>query len=316
MSRPVDTETVRCISKRGSPTRLVIPLIAAVLLATVVTGLPAGSAVFRTSLSGAQVTHADRIISLSPTATEILFAIGAGRQVVAVDDDSDYPKDAPHSDLSGLDPNVEAIARYRPDLVVVSFEPAGLVKSLQSLGIALLYQPPALNISGTYTQIEQLGRMTGRSGAARSLVSSMRKNIAAAVAGAPRLTAHPTYYWELDQTFYSLTSSTFVGGLLKMFGLVNIADRAKGASSGYPQLSDEYIVKANPGIIFLADTLCCHQSASTVAARPGWRAIGAVRDGDVFGLNDDIASRWGPRVVLLADDIERALWRYERRLAS
>jgi iron complex transport system substrate-binding protein len=254
----------------------------------------------------------DRIISLSPTATEMLFAIGAGHQVVAVDDDSDYPPSTPRTSLSGLEPNIEALARYDPDLVVVSYDPQGFVKSLSALGVPVLLEPAATNLGGTYSQISSLGRVTGHEAAAGALVRRMRRQIATTVASAPRFTTPPTYYFELEPDFYSVTSSTYVGQLLKMFGLHNIADAAQGASSGYPQLSDEYIVKSNPRIIFLADTICCHQSARTVAARPGWRAIAAVRDGDVVGLDDDIASRWGPRVVVLARDIEAALWRIKR----
>lgn len=261
---------------------------------------------------GATRKPPDRIISLSPTATEMLFAIGAGRQVVAVDEDSDYPSDAPRTKLSGLEPNIEAIARYNPDLVVVSYDPEGFVKSLAALGVPVLLEPAATNLAGTYAQIGALGRATGHADQAAALVRRMRAEIAAAIAGAPRFSPPETYYFELEQDFYSVTSSTYVGQLLKMFGLRDIADGAKGASSGYPQLSDEYIVRADPRIIFLADTICCGQSARTVAARPGWRNVAAVRDGAVVGLNDDIASRWGPRVVVLARDIEAALWRIKR----
>jgi iron complex transport system substrate-binding protein len=255
----------------------------------------------------------DRIISLSPTATEMLFAIGAGHQVVAVDDDSDYPPSAPRTSLSGLEPNIEALARYDPDLVVVSYDPQGFVKSLRALGVPVLLEPAAANLAGTYSQIESLGRVTGHGATAGALVRRMRRQIAATVAAAPRFTTPPAYYFELEPDFYSVTSSTYVGQLFKMFGLRNIADAAQGATSGYPQLSDEYIVKSDPQIIFLADTICCDQSARTVAARPGWRAVAAVRDGDVVGLDDDIASRWGPRVVVLARDVEAALWRIKRQ---
>ncbi|MGA8297792.1 MAG: ABC transporter substrate-binding protein, partial [Acidimicrobiales bacterium] len=219
--------------------------------------------------------HPSRIISLSPTATEVLFAIGAGHQVVAVDGDSDYPKNAPRTSLSGLEPNLEAIARYRPQLVVISYNPNNLEKSLERLGISVLFQDAPASLSGTYSQIERLGEITGHVNAARSLVERMRREIAAAVRTAPHFAKVPTYYYELDQTEYSVTSSTFIGRLVKMFGLRDIADAAKGASSGYPQLSTEYIVKSNPSLIFLADTICCHQSLTTLAKRPGFRAMSA-----------------------------------------
>ena len=106
-----------------------------------------------------------------------------------------------------------------------------------------------------------------------------------------------SFYHELDDTYYSVTSSTFIGQLYALTGLVNIADEAKGAGGGYPQLSAEYIIQADPDLILLADTKCCGQSPTTVAERPGWDQIVAVERGDVISLDDDIASRWGPRVV-------------------
>src|ERR1700684_3183685 len=102
-----------------------------------------------------------RIVSLSPTATQILFAIGAGRQVVAADDDSTLPANAPRTSLSGYDPNVEAIAHYQPQLVVISYNPNGLAASLAKLGIPVLDQDAASSLHGTYGQIGELGYITG-----------------------------------------------------------------------------------------------------------------------------------------------------------
>ena len=120
-----------------------------------------------------------RIVSLSPTATETLFAIGAASQVVAVDDQSDYPKSAPQTSLSGFTPNVEAIAGYRPDLVVIAYDPKGLSGALQRLGITVLHQDGAKSFKGAYQQIRQLGMVTGRDPAAAKLVSGMKAKIAA-----------------------------------------------------------------------------------------------------------------------------------------
>jgi iron complex transport system substrate-binding protein len=115
-----------------------------------------------------------------------------------------------------------------------------------------------------------------------------------------------SFYYELDDTYYSVTSETFIGQLFAMLGLENIADAAKGASSGYPQLSAEYIVESDPDLIFLADTECCGQSAETVARRPGWGDLSALAHGGVVELDDDVASRWGPRVVDLLREIAGA----------
>ncbi len=246
---------------------------------------------------GSSERRPQRIVSLSPTATEMLFAIKAGDQVVAVDDNSNYPPDVPKTDLSGFQPNVEAVAGYKPDLVVYSNDPGDLGKSLAALGIPTLLVPFAKDLDDTYRQIEDLGRATGNLGEARDLVSSMRSEVAKIVAARPRLDEAPTYYHELDGNFFSTTSKTFIGGVYGLLGLKNIADGADRDGSGFPQLSAEYIIEADPDLIFLADTKCCGQSEQTVAARPGWTQIAAVSSGRVIALDDDIASRWGPRIV-------------------
>jgi iron complex transport system substrate-binding protein len=238
----------------------------------------------------------ERIVSLSPTATEMLFAIGAGEQVVAVDDQSNYPADAPTTDLSGYEPNVEAIASYEPDLVVYSTEPGDLGSSLEGLGIPALLLPAAAELRDVYRQIEQLGLVTGYLEESEAVTFGMREDVSTIVIalGPDR---RLSFYHELDDTYYSVTSDTFIGQLYAIVGLDNIADEAKGAGGGYPQLSAEYIIDADPDLIFLADTKCCGQSSATVAERPGWDRIEAVEEGNVIPLDDDVASRWGPRIV-------------------
>lgn len=258
----------------------------------------------------------DRIVSLSPTATEMLFAIGAGDQVVAVDDNSNYPPQAPMTELSAYQPNVEAVAKYSPDLVVISDDLGGIVKSLGKLSIPVMLEPAAKNLDDTYAQIEQLGAATGHVADAVHLVASMKSEIQHLVASAPDFDHPLIYYHELDQTYYTATSSTFIGQIYGLLGLRNIADEAKGAASGYPQLSAEYIIKTDPDVIFLADTKCCGQSAATVAKRPGWDQIAAVKDGAVVSLDDDVASRWGPRVVDLLLVVEQALSRLHERVGA
>jgi len=237
-----------------------------------------------------------RIVSMSPTATEMLFAIGAGGQVTAADSNSNYPKEAPTTDLSAYEPNLEAIAGYKPDLVVYSDDPGDLAAGLGKLGIPALAQPAAKGLDDTYAQLDQLGRATGHLAEAGRLTESMRAEIQKITAGS-RPERPLTYYHELDKNLYTATSSTFIGQLYKQLGMENIADAADKEGTGYPQLSAEYVVKADPDLIFLADTKCCGQSASTVAARDGWEQLTAVRSGGVVELDDDVASRWGPRVV-------------------
>lgn len=250
-----------------------------------------------------------RIVSMSPTSTEILFAIGAGRQVVAVDSQSNYPPEAPHTGLSAYEPNVEAITTYKPDLVIISYDTKGLKASLQTLGVTVLEQPAAKSLDDAFAQINDLGTRTGHSGEAAKVVSSMKDRITALAAKAPKRATPLTYYHELDNTLYSVTSKSFVGQIYSLAGLQNIADPAdaSGQTGGYPQLSAEFIVKANPDLIFLADTKCCGQTAETLAARPGFASLKAVTTGRVVLLDDDIASRWGPRIVDLLDTIVKAV---------
>ena len=238
-----------------------------------------------------------RIVSLSPTATESLLAIGAGSQVVAVDDQSDYPKNAPRTSLSGFTPNVEAIAAYRPDLVVIAYDPKGLSGALGRLGITVIHQDGAATFKVAYQQIRQLGLVTGHEAEATRLIVRMKAKIAGIVRTARRSGSGLSVYHELTPDLYSATSKTFVGKVYAALGLRNIADEADAVGTGYPQLSAEYVVSASPDLIVLADTVCCGQKASTVASRPGWDRISAVRTGSIVRIDDSIASRWGPRLV-------------------
>jgi iron complex transport system substrate-binding protein len=250
----------------------------------------------------------ERIVSLSPTATEMLFAIGAGDQVVAVDDQSDFPEGVPTSDLSGYEPNLEAIIAYEPDLVVADFLADDIVSGLESVDAEVLLLPAAAVLDDTYAQLADLGVATGHEDEAAEVVAGIRADIDEIVAGVPERDEAPTYYHELDDTLYSVTSSTFIGQLYELAGLANVADAADpdGAFGGYPQLSAEFLVTADPDFVFLADTECCGQDASTLAARPGFGNLQAVTAGRVVELSDDVASRWGPRVVDLLRTIVEA----------
>ena len=253
-----------------------------------------------TESSGATVTIAHqphRIVSLSPTATEMLFAIGAGTQVVAVDDQSNYPASAPITRLSGFEPNIEAIAGYTPDLVVAAEDAGGLVHGVGALGLPILLEPAAKTLDDTFAQVQQLGAATGHSAEADSLVASMRDQVRSFVSSLSKPARQLRIYHELDDTYYSVTSATFIGQVYKLLGLSNIADAATGAAPDYPQLSAEYIVASNPDLIVLADTKCCKQDVHSVAARAGWGVIAAVRSGQVVNVDDDVASRWGPRII-------------------
>jgi iron complex transport system substrate-binding protein len=290
--------------------RLVLSLLASALALTVVSASPGGA-------TGAGPRC---VVSLSPTATETLFAIGAGAQVQAVDKDSNYPATGlPGKRIDALNPSVESIIGIcktsashpstKPDVVFISYDANSIKAKLTAVGIKVVEQDAPTTVAGAYGQIIQLGRLTGHLTSAKSLVASLKKTIASDIKSIP---AHPgktlTAYYELDPTYYSITSSTFVGSLLKSLGVVNIADaKSTSADAGYPQLSAEYIVSSNPKMIFLADTVCCQASAATVATRPGFSTVNAVANGEVIALNDDVASRWGPRLKVLMNQITRAV---------
>ena len=243
------------------------------------------------------VPSPSRIVSLSPTATEMLFAIGAGDQVIAVDDQSNYPPEAlqkPH-DLSGFEPNVEAIAALKPDLVAIADDTTGLTKQLETLGLKVWSGPAATTFDNVYDQIEQLGAITGHVGDAAEVVSKMHADIDAAVKAAPQSAQQLTYYHELDNTLYSITEDTFIGQVYSLFGMHSIADLQE-VSSPYPQLSAEAVISADPDFIFLADG-SFGESPETVAARPGWDKLKAVVNDNVIVVDGDISSRWGPRIV-------------------
>ncbi|MBT2229127.1 ABC transporter substrate-binding protein [Nonomuraea sp. NEAU-A123] len=248
----------------------------------------------------------ERIVSLSASHTETLFAIGAGPQVIAVDDQSNYPAGVPKTDLSGFKPNVEAIVAQKPDLVIVSNDIDKVVAELGKLNVPVLLEPAATKLDEAYDEITDLGAATGNTDKAGQVVTGMKAALDKLAANAPK-DKKLTYYHELDQTPYAATSSTFIGQIYAMFGLTNIADKAPDPAGGYPKLSAEFVAQADPDLIFLADVKCCQQSKDTLAKRPGWKGLSAIKGDQVIQLDDDIASRWGPRVVDLAQTISDAV---------
>jgi ABC-type Fe3+-hydroxamate transport system substrate-binding protein len=248
-----------------------------------------------------------RIVSLSPADTEILFAVGAGPQVVAVDDQSNFPPGVPRTKLSAYKPNAEAIAGYGPDLVVLSDNQNGIVGALSKLKIPTLLLTAPQSLDASYTQYTTLGAATGHPTEAATAVKTVKERIADAVASVPKQARPLSVYHELEQDYYSATSKTFIGSVYSLFDLKDIADNAKGADSGYPQLSAEYVVQAAPDLIVLADTKCCGQTPATVAKRPAFNTIPAVKQGKIVAADDDIVSRWGPRTADFAELIAKEL---------
>jgi iron complex transport system substrate-binding protein len=253
----------------------------------------------------------NKIVSLSATATEMLYAIGAEDQLVAVDNFSNYPEAAAsfENKIDASQPSAEAIAALDATAVLLAYDPGNLQTQLEALGITVWTGAVATSFDDSYKQITELGELTGKTAEAEALVTAMKADIETAVSSMELPDAPISYFYELDNTYFSVTSNTFVGQIMSQFNLQNIADLAE-AGNNYPQLSQEAIISANPQLIFLADTKCCQQDAKTVAARPGWNKIDAVTNGNVVELDDDLASRWGPRVVDLVKQVAAAVAKF------
>ncbi|HYJ00308.1 MAG TPA: ABC transporter substrate-binding protein [Thermoleophilaceae bacterium] len=250
----------------------------------------------------------ERIVSLSPSATETLFAVGAGDQVIAVDDESDWPRGVPTTDLSSYQPNVEAIAGHRPDLVVVPASvPRDVISGLRRLGLTVLAEPAPDVLGDAYHQIRELGIATGHRAAGELVADRTRERVEELIAAAPEGPPLKVFH-ELDPDLFSASSDTFIGRIYARLGLRNVADQAAERSANpYPQLSSEAVVSADPDLVVLADTECCGQTPAKVGRRAGWDAVAAVRDGAVVAIDDDIASRWGPRVPLFVERVVEAI---------
>ena len=240
-----------------------------------------------------------KIISLSPSATEIFYAVGAGSQILAVDNLSNYPAGAPISEISAFEPNVEAILAKKPDLVLLSIDSTKapqIRNALVKLGIPVLMEKAPSTLNDVYAENTLLAQVTDRQDGAVKLNAAMAKSIKDVLAKAKKSSKIRIFH-ELDDTYYSVTSNTFIGKVYKDFGAVNISDTASGAdNSGYPQLSAEYLLKSDPQVIFLADAQY-GVTADSVSKRAGWSQISAVKNKKIVELPADVPSRWGPRLV-------------------
>jgi iron complex transport system substrate-binding protein len=249
----------------------------------------------------------ERIVSLSPSLTEMLFAMDAGDQVVAVDKSSNYPQGTPMTDMSGFSPNVEAIGGYSPDLVVLSRDKDGAAAALSQLGIPTLVLSSADDLDQVYDEISTLGDATGHPDEAADLVDDMRSDIDAAVADLPQRDEPLTYFYEVSDDYFSATSDSFIGSVLGLAGLRSIADGVDDAAGGFPQLTAEYVLDQDPDYVFISHAGATSTDLAAITSRPGWAELQAVQEGHVVLLDDDLASRWGPRVVDLLEAVIAAL---------
>jgi len=253
-----------------------------------------------------------RIVSLSPGATEILYALGAESSLVAVDKNANFPEaaNAFPTKVDAYEPNIEAITALNPDLVIVASDTGGLVAKLDSLNIPVLFEDinkDIRTINDVMGQIRMLGRITGTDDKGLALINDMGERVSRiqqAMQGLPSQSA-PNVYHELDSTYFSASDNTFIGDVYRILKMKNIA--GDGGGVAYPQLTQEAIIAANPRIIVLADE-AYGVTIDSVKARPGWGSIAAVQNNKIFAINADIISRPGPRIVDALEELAKDVY--------
>jgi iron complex transport system substrate-binding protein len=253
-----------------------------------------------------------RVVSLSPGATEIIYAIGAESSLVAVDKQADYPDAAKNfaTKVDAFEPNVETIAGLTPDLVIVATDTNGIVGKLDGLKIPVLFEDidtSVKTVDDVFGQIRIIGQVTGRTDAAVDLINGLagRVQVIKDALNGTNQSTNPSVYHELDSTYYTASSSGFIGDLYRILRVRNIAGDGRGAP--YPQLTAETIIAANPQVIVLADEEF-GVSIDSVKARPGWDAIDAVKNDKIFAVDPDIISRPGPRVVDALEQLAKDIY--------
>ena len=245
------------------------------------------------------------IVSHSPGATEILFAIGAGGQVIAADEFSDFPAAAKAlKKVKYTDPSPEAEIALQPDLVILATNQKPQVEAFRRLGLPVFYNQEPEGIEGVLGNVRLLGRMTGRSAEAEALAVQMKARIDAVTAKLNDVQQGPKVFYELSDSLFTAAPNTFIGGMLTALKARNIA---QGAASPFPQLTAEAVIAAAPDVILLAD----HEYGGAppqVKARPGWGAIPAVRGDRLHAVDPDVVNRPGPRIVEAVEIIAKLLY--------
>lgn len=237
-----------------------------------------------------------RIVSVSPTHTETLFALGLGEFVVAVDSASDFPAEAAavrRDDLNPDSADLSTLMALDPDVVVIGEDPTGLVGRLNESGVASFSGPPATSLDDVFAQIRGIAALVDRPDLADDLIGEMQAEIDGIVGSfAP---GERTYFHEVDPSLVTIAPGSFLDSMYGELGLTSIV--VDGDPSGFTQMTADAVVAADPDIIVLADAECCGVTIDVIAGRTGWSEIGAVTNGAVVALTDDLAMRWGPRVV-------------------
>jgi iron complex transport system substrate-binding protein len=180
---------------------------------------------------------------------------------------------------------------------------------LRRVGLTVLAEPAPANLDDAYAQFRELGVATGHAAEGRRLAREVRAEVEGEIEAAPSGRGLD-FFHELDPDLYTIGNRNFIGRIYQQLGLRNVAEpAARRAGTPYPQISSEAVVSADPELIVLADTECCGQSPARVAQRPGWDEVAAVRNGAVVAIDDDIASRWGPRIPIFVARVAEAMER-------
>ena len=274
---------------------------------------PAAEALTFTDGLGRQVTlngPAQRVVSLAPSNTEILFAIGAGEQVIGRDQVSDFPEQAKTvTDIGSTydDLNAELIVSLNPDLVLAAeINNPEQVQQLEDLGLTVYYLKNPLVLEGMYENLQIVAQLTGHSEEAAALVESLKARVTAVDEKIAPISSRFSVFYELDATDpakpYTAGKGTFITQLIDRAGGYNIA----ADLDGYPQLSLEQVVEADPAFIILGDARY-GVTPESIAQRPGWGNLSAVKNGNVLPFNDDLVSRPGPRLVDALEELAKLL---------
>lgn len=256
-------------------------------------------------------TTPQRIVSLAPSNTEILFAIGAGSQVVGRDEFSDFPAEAASIESIGGsfgEYNVEAIVALKPDLVLAAeINTPELVKQLEDLGLTVFYLKNPTTLEEMYVNLDVVGQLTGQD--VTELIDSLEARVASVDEKIAPISARPTVFYEIDATDatkpYTYGPGTFGDLLIQRAGGANLVTLA-GITDAYPQVSLEQIVATNPAVIILGDSMW-GMTPEQVAARAGWDALDAVKNNQVYPFEDNLVSRPGPRLVDALEQLAKLL---------
>ncbi|MFT3890081.1 MAG: cobalamin-binding protein [Anaerolineales bacterium] len=244
---------------------------------------------------------AQHVVSLAPSNTEILFAIGAGSQVVGRDEFSDYPEEAKSiSSVGGSmgQYSAEAIVALKPDLVLAAeINTPELVKQLEDLGLTVYYLKNPTTLEGMYDNLVLVGQLTGHVEDANSLVESLKARVAAVDEKIAPLSSRVPVFYEIDASDpakpYTYGPGSFGDLLISRAGGENIGS---SLTDPYPQMSLEQVVAANPYAIILGDSMW-GTTPDAVKSRPGWEGIDAVQNDRIYPFDDNLVSRPGPRLV-------------------